>query len=314
MIEARIEAHAGSASADYWRRILRGKKDFCGWQTPRQRQVRNALRACLLETPGPLRVLDFGIGSLGLYRALESGDLLERISLTGISESQQHDDDDPLLARYRVRIALGPGLTPLAAVPQSSHDHVLCTYVFAYLSEDARSEALRAFARVLVPGGQVTLVLHHARGDRARKFRRSEPYWQKAGQLYERLLEGSYGLASALLDELNHALFADFGRDPGYRSYLASYLKTAARFLTTFCVNGRRVYRVPEVALLDCENTRHWIERELAMTCRSFHPIERPLDDLALPAELSHRKLTECVDLESGLPLAHVLTATKRAS
>jgi len=267
-----------------------------------------------LETPGPLRVLDFGIGSLDLYRSLEGSGLLERISLTGISESQQHDDDDPLLARYRIRIALGPGLSPLTDIPQGSQDHVLCTYVFAYLSQEARSEALRAFARVLVPNGKVTLVLHHARSERARKFRRSEPYWQKAGQLYDRLLEGKYGAAAALLDGLNHTLYSDFGQDPAYRSYLASYLKTAARFLTTFCVNGRRVYRVPEVALLDCENTRQWIERELAMTCRSFHPVENPVADLTLPAELAHRSLVECVDPGSGLPLAHVLTATKTSS
>ena len=302
-----------NTSADYWGRILLRKKDFCSWQTPKQRPVRDAVRARLLETPGPLRVLDFGIGSLDLYRSLESSGLLERISLTGISESQQHDEGDPLLARYRVHIALGPGLLPLADIAQRSQDHVLCTYVFAYLREEARSEALRAFARVLVPGAQLTLVLHHARGERARKFRSSEPYWQKAGLLYDRLLEGKYGLAGALLDDLNHSLFADFGRDPGYRSYLASYLKTAARFLATFCVNGRRVYRVPDVAVLDCENTREWIERELAMTCRSFHPVENPLEDLALPAELSHRNLLECTDPSSGMPMAHVLTAKKTA-
>lgn len=298
------------ASADYWGRLLGRNPEFCGWQAPQQRHVLAAVRACLSERLGPLAVLDFGIGSMGLYRSLDD-DLMRRITLIGLSESPQHDPADPLLARYRIRIAIGPGVAAFADVAPRSQDRVVCTYVFAYLAVSQRAQALAAFARVLVPGGKLVLALHHPRGERARKFRRSEPYWPKARQLYERLLQGRYGDASALLEELTAFLNEAFGRDYAYRRYLASYLKTATRFLATFCVDAKRVYPIHEEALADCRHTLRWIDRELAMTCRSFHPVENPALDLPLPAELTLSRIEECLDPGCGSPMANVVTAVK---
>jgi SAM-dependent methyltransferase len=268
------------------------------------------VRECLSEPAGLVRVLDFGIGSMGLYRALED-DLMRRIEVTGISESPQHDPADPLLARHAIEIAVGPGLSPLTWVADGSQDRVVCSYVFDYLSDPMRAEALRAFARVLAGGGKLLLVLHHPRGRRADKFRRSRPYWPMARALYERLSSGRHAEASALLEELTVLLNASFGNDDRYRGYLASYLKTAELFLSEFCVDGRVDGPVPGAALIDCERTACLIDRELAMTCEALRPIEHPASDLALPSELALCDLVECIDPTDGWPIAHVLTAIR---
>jgi hypothetical protein len=142
--------------------------DFCSWQTPKQRRVLHAVRECLREPAGRVRVLDFGVGSLGLYRALDD-DLMRRIELLGFSPSQQHDPADPLLARHAIEIVVGRGLSPLAKVPAASQDRVVCSYVFDYLSDPARCGVLHAFARVLRGGGKLLLILHHPRGKRDRQ-------------------------------------------------------------------------------------------------------------------------------------------------
>ena len=300
------------ASEDYWRRIFTRNPDFCSWQSAKQAHVRDVVRACLNRVPGPLRVLDFGIGNMGLYRAFDDT-LMQRISLTGISESQQHAAEDQLLARHRIRIETGPGLSPCARVASGSQDFVLCTYVFAYLDAQMRAEALAVFARVLTPGGGLVLVLHHARGERERKFRCAEPYWPKARSLYERLIEGRYAEARALVHALSAFLDETFGADEGFVRYLASYLKTAVRFIEMFCTDdadAKRVCAIPEAALFDCHDMRRLIDREWAMTCRSFHPIENPRVDLALPAGLRLSNIAECVDPTCGSPIAHVVMAT----
>ena len=304
------------ASEDYWRQIFTRNPSFCSWQSTKQAHVRDAVCACLNEIPGPLRVLDFGIGNMGLYRAFDDS-LMQRISLIGMSESQQHAAQDPLLARHRIRVEIGPGLLPFARVANRSQDFVVCTYVFAYLDAQMRAEALAAFARVLVSGGRLVLVLHHPRGERARKFRSTEPYWPYARSLYERLLEGRYAEARALLHALTAFLNETFGKDDGYLRYLASYLKTAARFLEMFCADhtdAKRVCAIPEPALIDCRDMRRLIDREWVMTCRSFHPIESPALELALPAELCLSNIAECVDPVCGSPMAHVVTATAARS
>jgi SAM-dependent methyltransferase len=313
MTPIEVAGSVQAASAGYWGRIFKRNQEFCSWQAPQQLHVLNAVRACLNETLGPLSVLDFGVGSMGLYRSL-GDELMRRITLSGISESPQHDPADPLFARYRIRIAIGPGLSPLAHILSHSQDQVVCTYVFAYLDAPQRAAALAAFTRVLVPGGRLILVLHHPHGERARKFRRAEPYWPKAHRLYALLLQGRYGEASARLQDLTDFLNEAFGQDHAYRSYLASYLKTATRFLATFCVDTIRVYSIPipDEALIDCEDAQRWIERELAMTCQSFHPVENPALDLPLPAELTLARLEECVDPGCGAPIANVMTAIKR--
>jgi hypothetical protein len=300
-----------SSSEQYWRGIFMRNPDFCSWQAPRQLRVRNAVRDCLSEPTGLVRLLDFGIGSLGLYRALDD-DLMRRLRITGVSESQQHDPEDPLLARHAIDVAIGPGLSPLAQVPAGSQDRLVCSYVFDYLSDRTRSEALRAFARVLAGGAKLLLVLHHPRGKRADKFRRSRPYWRMARVLYEWLSNGRHAEASALLKELTIMLNAVFGDDDTYRGYLASYAKTAERFLSEFCVDGRLARPVPEAALIDCERTAGLIDRELAMTCEALRPIEHPASEISLPSELMSADLVECADPSDGSPIAHVLTAVRR--
>ncbi len=298
-------------SQEYWRRIFQGRPDFCSWQEPKQLCVKDAVRDCLSERPGVLRVLDFGIGSMGLYRSLED-ELMRRVTLTGVSESLQHDPADPLLARYPIEIAIGPGLSPLAKMPSASQDRVVCSYVFGYLSDQMRADALRAFARVLVGGGKLILVLHHPRGKRADKFRRSQPYWQQARELYRQLLQARYAEASALLHGLTDLLDASFAHDRQYRGYLASYLTTAERFISVYCPAGHRARPACEAALSDCERTLQLIGRELAMTCQSLRPIAHPARSLPLPGELTLTKLIECADPTDGLPIAHVLTAVRR--
>jgi SAM-dependent methyltransferase len=298
-------------SDQYWRRLFMRNPDFCSWQAPKQQRVLDAVRGCLSEPAGRVRVLDFGIGSLGLYRALGDG-LMRRLQLTGTSESQQHDAADSLLARYAIELAIGPGLAPLAALPDGSQDRVVCSYVLDYLSDRARADALRAFARVLTDEGKLLLVLHHPRGKRADKFRRSRSYWPIARALYERLLAARYAEASALHDELMALLHTRFDDDDRYREYLASYLRTAEHVMSDFCDGGRLIQAVPEEAWLACEHAAQLIDRELAMTCEALRPIERPASDLALPHELRLSELMECADPTDGSPMAYVLTATRR--
>jgi SAM-dependent methyltransferase len=300
------------ASSDYWRRIFTRNPDFCSWQSAKQAHVRDAVCACLNEIPGPLRVLDFGIGNMGLYRVLDDT-LMGRIALTGISESQQHRADDPLLERHRIRIETGPGLAPCARVASGSQDVVLCTYVFAYLDAQMRADALAVFARVLVAGGTLVLVLHHPLGERERKFRRAETYWPEARSLYERLIEGRYAEARALLHRLTAFLKETFGADEAFNRYLTSYLKTAVRFIETFCpdeADAKPICAIPAAALFDCGEMRRLIDREWTMTSRSFHPIDNPGETLPLPPELPLSNIAECFDPTCGSPIARVVTAT----
>ena len=119
----------------------------------------------------------------------------------------------------------------------------------------------------------------------------------------------------ALVHTLTAFLNESFGADEGFLRYLASYLKTAVRFIEMFCTDdaeAKRVCAIPEAALFDCHDMRRLIDREWAMTCRSFHPIENPRVELALPAELSPSDIAECVDPTCGSPIAHVVTATAR--
>lgn len=299
-----------NASQHYWQRIFRRNPQLCSWQTGPQARVRDAVQSRLNETPGARRVLDFGIGNLGLYRVLDH-DLMRRITLLGISESQQHDAADPLFDRSRIQILIGPGLTPFARVAPRSQDHAVCTYVFAYLSEQARAEALQCLARVLVPGGRLTLVLHHPRGARARKLQASASYWPAARTLYARLLERRYAEARALLRELDALLETTFASDGAHQRYLASYLKTARCFLRMFGQPDRPHTSVPPAAWQDCEDTQRLIDRERAMTCDSFRPVADPLVDLPLPDELSEINVREHVNPLSGRPIANLLCARK---
>ena len=303
-----------SASGAYWRGIFSRNPEFCSWQSPRQSRVREAVCACLNGMPGTLRTLDFGIGSLGLYRALDDT-LMRRLSLTGISESQQHSAADPLLDRYPVRIAVGPGLSPLRGIADQSQDLVLCTYVFAYLDARMRRDALAAFARLLVPGGRLVLVLHHPRGERARKFHASEPYWPSVRLLYERLLTGRFAEARVQLHALTAYLAESFEADEIYPRYLASYLKTATRFLATFCAHtpdARLVCAVHEEALRDCRDMLHLIDREWSMTCRAFNPITDPAQELEPPTALRLSDVAELVDPTCGAPIANLVTMAAR--
>jgi SAM-dependent methyltransferase len=299
-----------NASQHYWQRVFRGNPELCSWQAGQQVRVRDAVQSRLNETPGAQRVLDFGAGNLGLYRALDP-DLMRRITLLGISESPQHDPDDPLFDRCRIQILIGPGLQPFARVAAESQDHVVCSYVFAYLNERTRARALQRFARVLVPGGRLTLVLHHPRGARARKLQASAPYWPALRTLYARLLERRYAEAHAALRELDAFLQAAFGNEPAYHRYLASYLKTARRFLAMFGQPDQSHIQIPHVALLDCEDTQRLIDREQAMTCDSFRPVLDPLADLPLASELTEVVSSEHLDPISGRPIANVLCARK---
>ena len=299
------------ASEDYWQGIFSRNPEFCSWQSTKQAHVRDAVCACLNETQGPLRVLDFGIGNMGLYRMFDDS-LMRRISLTGISESQQHTADDPLLERYFIQIKIGPGLSPCARVANRSQDFVLCTYVFAYLDAQTRADALSVFVRMLVSGGRLVLVLHHPRGERARNFRRAEPYWPRTRSLYARLLEGRYAEARALLHSLTVFLSHTFDADEGCHRYLSSYLKTAARFLKIFCsddAEAKQVYAIADAALEDCQEMLRLVDREWSMTSRTFHPIEHPARELVLPTGLSLSNITECKDPRCGSPIAHVVTA-----
>ena len=299
-----------SASGAYWRGIFSRNPEFCSWQSPRQSRVRDALCACLKRRPGRLRTLDFGIGSLGLYRALDDS-LMQRLALTGISESPQHASADPLFERHPIRIEIGPGLSPLDRIADGSQDIVLCTYVFAYLDVRMRNDALAAFARVLAPGGHLLLVLHHPRSERARKFRAAEPYWPSLRLLYERLLTGRFAEARVQLHALTAYLAESFESDENYVRYLASYLKTATRFLATFCANtpdARLVCAIPEAALFDCRDMLRLIDREWSMTCRAFNPVHDPAQELEPPAELKLSAVAELVDSTCGAPIANLVT------
>ena len=197
-MNATLDTADAIASASYWHCIFARNPDFCSWQTPKQHRVRRAVRACLGEAPGRIRVLDFGIGSMGLYRSLED-ELMRRIQLTGTSESQQRHATDPWIARHAIEIAIGPGVSPIANVATASQDRVVCTYVLDYVSDAMRSDALNAFARIMRPGAKLALVLHHPRGRRADKFRRSQPYWPMARDVYAQLSNDCYAQGGARL-------------------------------------------------------------------------------------------------------------------
>lgn len=301
------------ATGDYWRRIFARNPDFCSWQCDKQKHVLEYVTARLDELPGAVRVLDFGVGNLGLYRAFDDA-LMRRLALTGTSESEQHRSDDPLLARYHVRILIGAGLAPLELVENGSQDVVLCTYVLDYLDAQMRADVLAAFARVLAPGGRLVLALHHPQGERQRKFQRAARFWPEAHALYDRLISGRYAEARELLQVLNALLRETFGADAAFARYLASYLKVATRFIEAFCSDTEtRLPQsgIPRAALSDCGAMLNLIEREWSMTSESLQPIEDPGETLPLPAALRVADVAECSDPSCGSPLANVMTAVR---
>ncbi len=297
-------------SADYWGGLFTRNPDFCSWQAPQQSEVKRAVSACLVEGPSPLRVLDFGVGAFGLYRAL-GDELMQRIALTAISESQQHDPADPFLQQHKVRIEVGANLLPLADIPPASQDRVLCTYVFAYLDPPTRANALFAFTRLLTTNGTLVLVLHHPDGERAKKFRKAAPYWPMAREIYACLLRGQQTEAKMQMQALTNFLDSTFPEEQTFRNYLASYLKTATGFLSTYCESSSDGVHITDEALSDCRATQRSIDREYCMTCQSFNPVKDPATDLSLPEELTLLGVKECMDPRSGAPIANVLTAIR---
>jgi SAM-dependent methyltransferase len=154
--ELALEDSDPVASGDYWRRIFENNPSFSSWHEAKQSEVKNEIVAKLRQGRVPLRVLDYGIGNMGLYRCLD-GDLMDSLDLTGVSESQQHDADDELISRFRVNVVVGSGLSPLFAIPSGSKDRIISSYVFAYLDDSIRADLLREFARILAPTGELIL-------------------------------------------------------------------------------------------------------------------------------------------------------------
>src|SRR5690606_34480060 len=139
----------------------------------------------------------------------------------------------------------------------------------------------------------------HPRGERERKFRAAEPYWPMARALYDRLVEERYAEARRLLPTLTTFLNETFPEDPGFERYLASYLKTATRFLATFCaedVTPVPRQAIPEEAFIDCDAMRRLIDREWTMTCGAFRPIDDPGETLRMPVGLRLKGVVECLD------------------
>jgi hypothetical protein len=93
--------------------------------------------------------------------------------------------------------------------------------------------------------------------------------------------------------------------DERHRAYLASYLKTAQRFLAEL--------PVPDAALLACEHTLRSIDRERAMTCEALRPIAQPARELVLPRGLTLSGVAEHIDPTNDAPMANVLTAVREA-
>ena len=298
------------ASKDYWQRIFRNNPRFSSWQHAKQRAVKREILKSLGGSRDPLRVLDFGIGNLGLYHCFDHA-LLDRLELTGISESEQHDPNDELLTRYRIDVITGEGVSPLEAIRSESMDVVISTYVLAYLNGATRARLLEELGRVLAPNGELVLVLHHPAGRRNRAFKRSYRYWISARQLYLQLLDGRWANARQTLAGLAHLLSEHFPDDVQHRRYLASYIRTGARFVEMFCRSAKEASAIPEQAFIDCEETVRLIDREFAMTCQSFNPIHDPIGDLVLPASLRVARLTECRDPTDNTPIANVFRACK---
>lgn len=299
-------------SGEYWSRIFRRNPEFCSWRASQQAEVLEAIKSEIDTVKRRrIRVLDFGIGSLGLYRALDDS-YVRAMVLTGISESKQHNDADPWIAQHSIRIFVGPGVKPLYDLTPSSFDMVICTYVFAYLSDEMRARALAGFCRALAPGGKLLLVLHHPEGDRARKITQAKRYWPLARHVYTSLLNGNYALSKRLLlrslQMLDHAFSADYE----YLNYLVSYLRSADQVLERYIHANTRVKPIPDVAIADCEGTLKLIDREVSMTCDRFHPVKDPEEDLTLPSALALHSLRVCRDPRNGAPMANVLTAIKR--
>jgi SAM-dependent methyltransferase len=299
------------SSEDYWRRIFKNNPDFSSWQTQKQLHVRNELIRKLDQDKRQLRILDYGIGNMALYLCFDD-DLLARIHLTGMSESLQHDANDRLNRKFKTRILVGEGLSPFSQIPSESKDYVISSYVLAYLPESRRAELIEECCRVLVPDGELILILHHPNSRRKRKFELSERYWMKTRQLYVHLLERKYQSAQADLNEITGYLDATFSDDASYRKYLESYLKTGAKFLQLLSLNGSEYGPIPREALLDCKRMIRLIQREFTMTCHAFQPIKNPRTDIVLPPELSVSELTECLDPTDQTPIANFYTAIKR--
>lgn len=296
-------------SAAYWRGIFTRHPGFCSWQTPRQAAVRAAIESTLSRLPRPARVLDFGVGNLGLYHAL-APELLDGLSLTGVSESAQHDPHDPLLARMRGKVLVTPQSLPLA-LPTASVDLALATYVLAYLDEARRRQLLLEFARVIAPGGRLLLALHHPESRRHDSFRRSAPFWQHAERAYVGLLAGDYDAAARHTSAAEAHVQDGFHDDPQHARYLRSHLRTAARFLEYFVREGLLTALPPSVAIDDCRDTLGRITRERAMTTDGFAPVLEPERLPGLRPRFRLHSCQTCVAPDERGPLAHVLVAIR---
>jgi SAM-dependent methyltransferase len=301
------------SSEDYWRRIFKNNPNFSSWNTPKQSQVKNEILNKLDQGKKPLRILDYGIGNMGLYRCFDDS-LLNRIQLTGISQSQQYDEDDKLIKNFQIKIIIGKDLSPFSEILSESNDYVISSYVFAYLEKNKHAKLLEEFCRVLVPNGEIILILHHPDGRRNKKFKLSEPYWTKTLELYTQLIYGSYNAAKISLDSIKNYLYSTFSDDVKYRNYLESYIKVAVKFLEYYYTNAEKNCTMLEDALFDFKSMIQLVKREFTMTYKSFQPIKNPKTDIVLPPGLLFSQLTECFDPTDQTPIANFFTAVKLAN
>jgi SAM-dependent methyltransferase len=234
--------------------------------------------------------------------------------LTGISQSQQHDEDDKLIKNFRIKIIIGKDLSPFSEILSESNDYVISSYVFAYLEKNRRAKLLEEFCRVLAPNGELILILHHPDGRRNKKFKLSEPYWTKTLELYTQLMHGSYNAAKINLDSIKNYLCNTFSGDVKYRNYLESYIKVAVKFLENYYTNPEKNCIMLEGTLLDFKSMIQLVKRESTMTYKSFQPIKNPKTDIVLPTRLLFSQLTECFDPTDQTPIANFFTAVKLAN
>jgi SAM-dependent methyltransferase len=301
------------SSEDYWRRIFKNNPNFSSWNTPKQSQVKNEILNKLNQGKKPLRILDYGIGNMGLYRCFENS-LLNRIQLTGISQSQQHDENDKLIRNFQIKILIGKDLSPFSEILSESNDYIISSYVFAYLEKNRHAKLLEEFCRVLVPNGELILVLHHPDGRRNKKFKLSETYWTKTLELYTQLIYGNYNTAKINLDSIQKYLYDTFSDDVKYKNYLESYIKVGVKFLEHYYTHTVKDCTILENALFDFKSMIQLVKREFTMTYKSFQPIKNPKTDIVLPPRLLFSQLIECFDPTDQTPIANFFTAVKLAN
>lgn len=100
-------------------------------------------------------VLDFGAGF-----CLTADFLAKNNDVTAIepSSAMLHDRENSNLTKL-----LG-SIEALAGFPDGSFDLILCHNVLEYVAVDQRATYLEAFARLLKPGGSLSVVKHHQAG------------------------------------------------------------------------------------------------------------------------------------------------------